>query len=188
MANRSSLSRSLLLSSLGTDITLKYTSQSITFSCSIYWGHFRFMLMGFRASHPKYATLACWLFLNKATWERASPGKTLWPSLVPLRVGNKAPGGGGILPTQRLEGILTSRDRDWQRQWHKHTLLLLHSFATRSPSPPFWSNLHKSLPLYLKRYINRLLQSLPRCHTLGTYVLKKLNLGFFLLLLCLVSI
>ena len=115
-------------------------------------------------------------------------GKHSDPPLFPWEQETRLPGwgggGGGILPTQRVEGILTSRDRDWQRQWHKHTLLLLHSFATRSPSPPFWSNLHKSLPLYLKRYINRLLQSLPRCHTLGTYVLKKLNLGFFLLLLC----
>ena len=94
---------------------------------------------------PKGATMAYWLFCIEATWEIAGIRRTLWPSSVPLKAGNKSLTK-GTLP------VIESRERPLSpetgtlgpRKLYKQILLLFTNLLSQpkfcSEFLPNWSS------------------------------------------------
>lgn len=117
---------------------------------------------------PKCAKVAYWLFWIKIKGEPAGTKRTLWPSFVPMRAGNKAPV--GRCPTFGYgwrASLLTERGDSRSRKLSEQTVLLLHLSATQG-RPLSFNKCSQLLDSSSKRYINILMQSLlsPLMHRL----------------------
>lgn len=129
---------------------------------------------------PKCAKVAYWLFWIKIKGEPAGTKRTLWPSFVPMRAGNKAPV--GRCPTFGYgwrASLLTERGDSRSRKLSEQTVT--SSFISYPKEDLLVStNVHNYLILHLKgistSWCNHFLA--PLCT--GPPHLYKLNLFFSL--------